>query len=368
MHSVNATPAARAEARIQQLCCLGLGGRMLMPALLEELHHLIPSYSNVFFWTENDQFSNLYDENPIFPQIVPVYISEFYNRREREVFLSFTQSMRGERGAQGIDDLLKVEKTAFYRHDFYNLIYRPLNYRHFIRLVVRESTRALGRVHLCRADDREFTAQDRRRLAAIAPFIAHALTASGDLDAPLVESPDSGVIIAEPSGHIVNVSAQARQLLWMASGGDADTAYPSGEPRDLRLPEGVCRLCRQLQGVFNEQEFTAPPVWQRRNAWGGFTFRVYWLNNGLPEPASLVGITIRREEPLPLKLLRRMEQLPLSGRQVQVCLLLAAGHSLAAIGERLDVSKHTADYHCREVYARFDVHTRGELIGKLALL
>jgi len=109
-------------------------------------------------------------------------------------------------------------------------------------------------------------------------------------------------------------------------------------------------------------------VWQRRNAWGGFTFRVYWLNNGLPEPASLVGITIRREEHLPLKLLRRMEQLPLSGRQVQVCLLLAAGHSLAAIGERLDVSKHTADYHCREVYARFDVHTRGELIGKLALL
>ncbi|MBA2490263.1 MAG: hypothetical protein H0V34_00665 [Gammaproteobacteria bacterium] len=232
MHTVKATSAARAEARIQQLCCLGLGGRMLMPALLEELHHLIPSYSNAFFWTENDQFSTLYDENPVFPQLVPVYMSEFYNRREREVFPTFTQSMRGKRGVQGIDDLLKVEKTAFYRHEFYNLIYRPLNYRHFIRLVLRESTRALGRIHLCRADDREFITQDRRRLAAIAPFIAHALTASDDLDAPLVESPDSGVIIADPCGRIVNVSAQARQLLWMASGAEAGATYPSGEPRD----------------------------------------------------------------------------------------------------------------------------------------
>jgi len=368
MHSAKTTAAGRVEARIQQLCCLGLGGQAIMPALLQELHHLISSYSNAFFWAENDQFSNLYDENPVFPQIAPVYMSEFYNRRESEIFTSFTQSMRGERGVQCLDDLLKIDKPTFYKHDFYNLIYRPLNYRHFIRMVLREGGRALGRIHLYRNDNREFSPQEKRRLAAIAPFVAHALAAAGDLDAPLVESPDSGVIIAEPSGRIVNVSAQARRLLWMASSSEPVTAHPHAELRDPTLPEGVRRLCRQLEGVFKEQEFPAPPVWQRRNAWGGFTFRVYWLNSGLPEPASLVGITVRREEPLPLKLLRRMEQLPLSGRQMQVCLLLAAGHSLAAIGKRLDVSKHTADYHCREVYARFDVHTRSELIARLALL
>lgn len=110
-----------------------------MPALLEELHHLIPSYSNAFFWTENDRFSTLYDENPVFPQIASVYLSEFYNRRESEIFTSFTQSMRGERGVQGLDDLLKIDKTGFYKHDFYNLIYRPLNYRHFIRIVLAKA-------------------------------------------------------------------------------------------------------------------------------------------------------------------------------------------------------------------------------------
>jgi DNA-binding CsgD family transcriptional regulator len=67
-------------------------------------------------------------------------------------------------------------------------------------------------------------------------------------------------------------------------------------------------------------------------------------------------------------LLRRMEQLPLSGRQTQVCLLLAGGHPLAAIAERLNVSRHAVDYHCREVYARFDVHNRNSLIGKLLMV
>jgi DNA-binding CsgD family transcriptional regulator len=86
------------------------------------------------------------------------------------------------------------------------------------------------------------------------------------------------------------------------------------------------------------------------------------------EPTRLIIITVHRKEPLPFTRLRRMEQLPLSSRQVQVFLLLAGGHSLVAIAERPSLSRHAVDYHCREVYARFDVHTRGEPIGKLSLL
>jgi DNA-binding CsgD family transcriptional regulator len=86
------------------------------------------------------------------------------------------------------------------------------------------------------------------------------------------------------------------------------------------------------------------------------------------EPTRLIIITVHRKEPLPFTRLRRMEQLPLSSRQVQVFLLLAGRHSLVAIAERPSLSRHAVDYHCREVYARFDVHTRGEPIGKLSLL
>lgn len=358
------TSVARAETRIRQLCCLGLGGHAVMPALLEELHDLIPSDSNAFFWTnQNLEFSNLYDENPVFPQIVPVYMSEFYNRRETEVFPSFTQSMRDDQGVQSLDKVLKVDRKAFYKHDFYNLVYRPLGYRHFIRIVLRESGRARGRLHLFRSDETGFSAQDRQRLAAIAPYVAHALTGAASLDVPLAESPDDGLIIVAPSGKVQYVSTQARRLLWLTDNPEAPAKHV-----DLTLPEGVRRLCHQLEGVLKSSEHAAPPLWQHRNAWGGFTFRAYWLSGGTPEPTRLIGITVSRLEPLSLKLMRRIEQFPLSGRQIQVFLLLASGHSLNSIAERLDVSKHTADYHCREVYGRFDVHSRTELIGKLLAL
>lgn len=279
--------------------------------------------------------------------------------------------MRGEQDVQDLGALLKVNRRAFYRHDFYQRIYRPLGYRHFIRVVLREGGRALGRLHLFRADDAEFSPRDKQRLAAIAPFIAHALACAGNLDAPLVESPETGLIIADPSGRIRHYSEQARRLLWLARGPQSPPERVTGHGQDLMLPEGARRLCRRLDGVFKNDERSSPPACQHRNAWGGFNFRAYWLRegelNGAPEPTSLIGITISRLEPLSLKLMRHIEQLPLSGRQVESLLLLASGHSLTSIAERLDISKHTADYHCREIYARLDVHNRAELISKLLL-
>ncbi|MBA2491168.1 MAG: helix-turn-helix transcriptional regulator [Gammaproteobacteria bacterium] len=110
-------------------------------------------------------------------------------------------------------------------------------------------------------------------------------------------------------------------------------------------------------------------MWRHRNPWGGFVFRAYWLNHHAPQPASLIGITIKHQEPLPLKLLRQLERLPpLSSRQTQVCLLLAAGHSRPAIARRLDISDHTAITYTRQVYSKLEVHNRGELLNKLLLL
>ena len=39
----------RALARIQRLCCLGAGGEMLMPDLIQEMGGLVPSQLRVFF-------------------------------------------------------------------------------------------------------------------------------------------------------------------------------------------------------------------------------------------------------------------------------------------------------------------------------
>jgi len=56
-----------------------------MPALLGELHALIPSTNNFFMWVGPDQeLANVYGEGDIL-QSLPLYFSEFLNRRERDV-------------------------------------------------------------------------------------------------------------------------------------------------------------------------------------------------------------------------------------------------------------------------------------------
>ena len=77
---------------------------------------------------------------------------------------------------------------------------------------------------------------------------------------------------------------------------------------------------------------------------------------------------MQRLEHIVLKTWRRAEQLSLSGREIEVCVLLAAGRSRAEIADRLGVSHNTAINHCRSLYAKLDVHSRVELVQKLRLL
>jgi len=52
-------------SRIKLLCSLGIDGQILVPALLRELHDVVPSVANTFLWL-NKQYSitNIYDESP----------------------------------------------------------------------------------------------------------------------------------------------------------------------------------------------------------------------------------------------------------------------------------------------------------------
>lgn len=105
-----------------------------------------------------------------------------------------------------------------------------------------------------------------------------------------------------------------------------------------------------------------------RNAWGGFTFRAHWLNQPVPEPGTLIGITVRHQEPLAIKLWRKLETLPLSRRQAQLCLLMTSGLSYAAIAKRMGIAESTVIDHSRHIYNKLDVHNRMELMSKLLTL
>jgi DNA-binding CsgD family transcriptional regulator len=362
MVEVGMGEASRAEARIKQLCCLGLGGQAVMPALLRELHALIPSFSNLFMWANADlQLANLYGEMPEIAEVGPLYLERFYNRGDREVG-GFTDTLRRVHGVDTRDQALTVDRQSFYRGDLYNLVMRPLGGDDFIRLVVREGGRPLGAVVMYRdAKTPPFTPADIRRLASLEPFIAHALTVQPSSDIAMVGSGENGLVIADANGKLIYSSAEARRLLFLAT---HPLIAANAAPPDTVLPAAVVRICRNLAAVYTGDEAACAPVHQHRNSWGGFTFRAYRLDAS-DTASCMVGVTISRDEPLPLRLLRQMDKVPLSGRQAQVCLLMAGGLSYRAIAERLHISPHTAIAHSRSIYNTLDVSNRTELVNKL---
>jgi hypothetical protein len=250
------------------LCCLGLRSEAIMPALLRELHTVVPSHSNAFFWVdETGGLSNVYFETPDASAIAPLYIQEFYNRRECEVQRGFTDSMRHEFGVLNRDRFITVEKSAYYRSDLYNLIFRPCGHDDMLRFPVRDGGRALGGVAIFRAPgDPPFTAEEERRLARLEPFIAHALAEPGDLDVPLTDTGDSGLILANRDGKPLYLSPEARRLLFFAN---HETIGPGeGQWRPAHLPPSVVRICRALSDVLAGKAEAPPPRYRHHNQWG----------------------------------------------------------------------------------------------------
>jgi DNA-binding CsgD family transcriptional regulator len=344
-----------------------------MPALVQWMHALIPSHSNHFFWSSAEgEISNAYVETVEELELLPLYFTEFYNREAEVGSLPFAEKMRRVAGVH-LDPEPRSDPKVVYGGDFYHLVLRPIQVHHALGAVIRSPDgRALGLLRLARSDgEAPFSSDERRRLTRLAPFVAHAVMNDDIGSHPsLVDSENSGLLIVDQRGKPMHISPRARALLRLAS----HHRIAPGHLWDEDVSDAVSRICQRLAAVTRrESDGEMPPTWSCRNGWGEFAFRAHWLDRVVsPDPdafvpGQLIGITIKQREPLPLVLLRRMQDQPsvLSGRQMQVCLLLAAGHSLRIVAERLGVTLHTADYHCRELYARFDVRSRHELIGKL---
>jgi DNA-binding CsgD family transcriptional regulator len=370
MRSNETASAARALVRIKELCCLGLSSQTIMPALLKELHGLVPSHANAFIWgdprqeVENYLSENLGEAKPW----SAIYESEFQRRCEREVIWGSAETLRARRCVLAHEEVLAVDRRANCRHGYYNSVTLSAGYDHTLRAIIDDGGRALGAVLMHRAaNDPCFTAQDSIHLASITRYLAHALTTPPpELEVPLVDGEEEGLLTLDVTGTVQHLSPEARRLLYLVAHPVISQKALADSTSETMLPQCVAQVCDWLVNVFAGQaEKTPPPVWCYRNAWGGFVFRACRLDNHGPESAPVIGITVRRQEPLPLKVLRQVDRLSLSRRQMQVCLLLAAGHSRPAIAKRLEVSQHTAITYTRQVYNKLRVHNRSELLIKL---
>lgn len=335
-----------------------------MPALLRDLHDLVPCDSSGFFWVdEHYEMSNLCAEKMLAPDLMRLYFSRFYHKAEQSFQTGFK-----ERVKTGAPVEITNFDESFYRSDYYNLIWRHLDVHRALYAVIRERGRALGQLSLYRTSkDPPFTLLERDQLACVIHYIAHGLSAAPkrtDDWKGLVQDAEaaSGLVILDRNGKLVHTSAEGRRLLFLAAYPRISPATIGGSINDVPLT--LTSLCTNLGRVFRG-EAAPPPVWHMHNAWGKFVFRAYCMVDDPNADDALIGVTVQHRESPPLSLMRAMKTVHLSAKQKEVVLLLARGHSHQEIAREMNVSLNTANYHMKQVYDKLDAHDRGEVLQKL---
>lgn len=347
-------------ASLRALSTLGLSAELYIPALLEQLHGLIPSLRNLFDWTDaQGNLVRYYFEGPIDQAIAAHYFEEFHNRREGDVMPTFRQAVTGRsviRSAQELDH------PEFFRSALYNEIWRPQGLHTRLEAVVKGALgQPLGSLVLYRGPgERRFVRDDEQLLAQVARYVARALEApSAALAAgEFVERRDRRAVLSlGHDGRLLHLSPDALKMLLLSHGGVT--------------PEGASRAPRREDfptlSMLWQHHARAPALSQDQvtltveNAWGRFIYEsapLAPLGDGTP---PLIHVSIRQLEPHGLGLRRAIDGLPLTPAQREVAALLHAGRSTADIAASLSIAPSTVADHVRKIYARLDVHSQHEL-------
>lgn len=363
--------SSRSLAALRALCQLGLHAEVLVPAVLEALHDVVPSYRNLFDWTdEQGRLVRYFIEGPIDAAVARLYFDEFHNRREAEVMPPFQSLHRAPRGVRSASEL---DHPAFFQSALYNEIWRPQGFHTRLEAVVRgASGRLMGSLVLYRAPgDPRFTREDERHLSAVLPDFAAALEAQGpavadDRHVPSHQPPQT--LLLTLAGEVCHASPGAHALLLMAEGGASRDALT----RPLDALAG--RLLPMLMAKLREHarsphlEATAPPPSITHETPAGQFVASGTLMRALQGGAPLAQVTLRRLEPHRVALARALRGLPLTPGQAAVCRELYHGRSHADIGQRLGVATATVVDHVRKTYDQLDVRSSLELRARLDAL
>jgi DNA-binding CsgD family transcriptional regulator len=351
---------SNALAYLRQLCCLGLGKEIIIPEFLRAVQTVLPSGNNKFTGFD-EQLSPAYHMLEFvaadLDERTPIVISSCFTpeRRHRAAVLLGQHPDLTE---------LTFLDEPFYRYDLYNLICSRCNQHHCLHAPVIKTAKPAGMLNLFRpGSQKPFDSREQALFARLLPYVAHALRGADDKDIQYSESRSSGMMIMDTQGSILYLSHEAKKLLALACHPILTVAARS---KEVELLAKLAQLCRNLETVFRGQN--APPRFLVLNGRGRFLFRAYWLDSQNNEPGGLIGMTIEHQEPLVLKILRAMQNLPLSPTQKEVAMLLAQGVSSEKIGERLHIKPTTVKDHVGKIFTKLDIHHREQLLPKLLAL
>ena len=364
---------SRSMAALRALCSLRLHPEVLIPAVLEALHAVVPSYRNLFDWTdERGRLVRYFIEGPIDAQIAQLYFDEFHNRREAEAMPRFETLHSLPHGVRGADELAHA---GFYRSALYHEIWRPQGFHTRLEAVLRgRDGRLIGSLVLYRqTGDTSFTREDERRLASLLPPLAAALQAAGPAvaDDRHVNAPDAPeTLLLTLQGEVCHASPGAHRLLLMAEGGASRASL--SKPLDLLAGRLIPMLLARLReratagpAQAMAMAMAPPPSITHETAAGQFVASGLLLRPLQRGPAPLAQVTLRRLEPHRVALERALRHLPLTPGQTTVCRELYHGRSHGSIGDRLGVAPATVVDHVRKVYQALDLRSAAELRAAL---
>ena len=342
----------KALSHIRQLCSLGVESHAVMPALIEALHDLIPSSNNLFIWTD--------DEGTPIDRYCEVYIPAVIEAAQKDLpgktdLKAIVQSGRAVGN-------LRERPPEFYKSPYFAEVYGPMGALHSLDAVIRTSRGTEGVLILHRDSEKPFTKEEERELESVLPYIRHIWTRPQSETAHVYTDSDGhGTIICDTDGRIQHISLNASQLLAMAQQhrGAGSAELPT------HLPDELKELTRRLYTLTTPGAHAGPPALYVNNRWGRFVFRATWLDSLSGPQDRMVAISITRQEPLAVSVVRGFQKSPLSPKQRDVALMLVTGRSAEDIVREMSISVTTYKDHLRKIYEKLGINKRVDLIRHL---
>lgn len=353
------------EALIRQLCSLGLDSRLMMPRLLSLLHGYIPSFANVYFWVEEDgQVMDIYDENPESYSVLPLYLEEYYNSREKEVWGGLADSAKF-RTAVHMDEIWHVDRSTLLKHDFFQDFLLKVGSFWGLHKAIWANNKPVGLLQLKRAEeDKNFSAEDVIRLERISAHIEHAAQRLDDEAELLDDRPvETALLIVDNKGKIHHYTNRAERIMMLSQGQRHENAYSRFSY--AKLPPRLMQLLNRIEQIKSGQN-SLPASSSIKNQWGQFKFAAYPLTaHGVEDPRGLFVIQIEHLAPLKIVLLNNIDRFNLSSRQTQICLNIGLGKSYSEIAKSIGIKESTLITHKKEIFRKVGVSQRHELADKI---
>lgn len=337
---------------LRQLCGLGLPAPVVLPSLAVAVREIVAASHAAFFYCDaNGHMTNMYAERMLPPEAMARYYERHY-RADSHAFSKAYLARVAAADPVSFRSVTVEEKQT----DYYKEVLSALQVEHVLYGIVRSPNakrEPIGQLSLYRGpSDAPFVKDDAQALRDVLHYLSRALSDSSfaPVKASAEQTAEEAMAVLTDSGEVLYSDAAWSRLIRLARGDRIAPPSARDEPRALRdFLNGVIQATRSSPNTLHRVD----------SPWGQFAFRQHTLD--ATSGGTAQALIVSRLASDPVRLTEGASRLDLSPQQREVALMIALGNTNAEIAEKLDVSINTAGYHVKQVFAKLDVHDRGDV-------